>query len=77
MPQPTGDPSKLFNFTGLLSNPNILSRLGVGYNMGGLLGALGMGLTDMNPNSAPNRQNQITADQFNQWQRQQQLTNGY
>lgn len=73
MPQPTGDPTKLFNFTGLLVNPNILTRLGVGYNMGGLLGALGMGLTDMNPNSQQNQKSAMDEQAFLQWQKQQRL----
>lgn len=71
-PQPTAMPRDLMNFTGLLNNPNIFTRLGVGYNMGGLMGALGLALTDMNRFSQGNRDQQELSDQFNRWDLYQQ-----
>ena len=41
------DWGKLMNFTGTAQEPNALVRAGVGYNQGGLIGALGYLLTDM------------------------------
>ena len=41
------DWGKLMNFTGTATEPNALVRAGVGYNQGGLIGALGYLLTDM------------------------------
>lgn len=46
---PGGDDwSSLFNVTGNMSSPNMFTKMGVGYNEGGLMGALGYLLTDMN-----------------------------
>lgn len=42
------DWSSLFNVTGNMTNPNMFTKMGVGYNQGGLMGALGYLLTDMN-----------------------------
>lgn len=70
--QPQGSPTNLMNFSGLLTNPNIFSRLGEGYNRGGLFGALGLALTDMNPNSAAN---QAQAAQSDEWMRYLMMNN--
>lgn len=71
---PTGDPRQLLNFTGLMDNPNILTRLGAGYNYGGLLGSLGLALTDMNPNSAGNLHQTEMQDQARRYAQQQRRT---
>lgn len=55
----------LFNMTGTMQNPNALLKGGVGYNQGGLLGALGAMLTDMNMNSPQNKYDRDLQDYQN------------
>jgi hypothetical protein len=47
--QPQGAPdwANMLNLTGTGTNPNAFTRMGVGYNAGGLMGALGYLLTDL------------------------------
>ena len=74
MEKPSGDPRNLMNFTGLLDNPNVLTRLGAGYNMGGLLGALGYAMTDMNPNSTGNMKQAQLTDEARRYAQQNRLS---
>lgn len=46
--------SNLFSTRGNLYEPNVFLKGGLGYNMGGLMGALGAMLTDFSPNSDQN-----------------------
>lgn len=68
---PPGAATNLFNFSGLLQNPNIMTRLGAGYELGGLMGALGLAFTDMNPNSSANQQQNTDASEWNRYRMMQ------
>lgn len=71
MAKPDGASSNMFNLTGLLQNPNIMTRLGAGYELGGLMGALGLAFTDMNPNSSANQQQNTDASEWNRYRMMQ------
>jgi hypothetical protein len=61
----------LFGMRGTGANPNVLLKGAMGYNMGGLVGALGAMLTDFNANSPQNQFDQNQSIYLNKQRIQQ------